>query len=78
MLEEFYYISVSYFCVVTKAIHILMIKLTDIFNFIVNFLYQCIIFIKCFFMFSKIQLVVYYQCYVLNGLATTKLYVIAP
>ena len=37
MLEEFYYISVSYFCVVTKAIHILMIKLTDIFNFIVNF-----------------------------------------
>ena len=27
--------------------------------------------------FSKIQLVVYYQCYILIGWATTRLYVIA-
>lgn len=47
MLEEFYFISVSYFCVVKKAIHILMTKLTKLFNFIlVKFLHQCIILIK--------------------------------
>ena len=31
----------------------------------------------CLYVFSKIQLVVYYQCCVLIGLATSRLYVIA-
>ena len=52
MLEDFYFISASYVCVVKKAIHILMTKLTKLFNFIlVNFLHQCIIFIKWIYMY---------------------------
>ena len=32
----------------------------------------------CIIYISKIQLVVYYQCYILFGWAATRLYVIAP